>query len=195
MVDGQARRLAVRVDGGLARGRSRVLRSALKIATRGRAHAERRGVALAELLACDAHGPDRTELSGCAKLYLPPGDGRRPSVRSRSCSSLRGRPMARSLGVRRLRDPPPRRRSAERLRTPASPTPSAIPVMTSCEYVGFAAGLGSEFSVATVRGCRRALRRHAGATDDFSTRRCRASTTTRAGACSARPSTSTSTSS
>lgn len=76
MVGGQARRLAVRVDDAVWREAVRGFSGrALEIATSGRARAERRGLALAEVLACDAQGPDRTELSGCAKLYLPPGEG------------------------------------------------------------------------------------------------------------------------
>lgn len=43
----------------------------LQIATSARAQLERDGVALASLLPCEALGPDRTELAGCAKLYLP----------------------------------------------------------------------------------------------------------------------------
>lgn len=39
-----------------------------------RSDAERRGVALAHVLPCEAHGPDRTALAGCAKLYLPVGN-------------------------------------------------------------------------------------------------------------------------
>jgi hypothetical protein len=43
----------------------------LQIATSARAQTEQRGVALADLLPCEALGPDGTELAGCAKLYLP----------------------------------------------------------------------------------------------------------------------------
>ena len=43
----------------------------LQIATSARAQLQRDEVALASLLPCEALGPDRTELAGCAKLYLP----------------------------------------------------------------------------------------------------------------------------
>jgi len=46
----------------------------LQIATGGRAHPEREGVALTDVLACQARGPDGTRLAGCAKLYLPFAD-------------------------------------------------------------------------------------------------------------------------
>ena len=46
----------------------------LEIATSARSSAERRGVALADVLPCEGHGPDGTALAGCAKLYLPVGD-------------------------------------------------------------------------------------------------------------------------
>lgn len=67
-----ARRLTVRFDEAVwheaVRGFSR---DPLQIATSARAAAERRGVALADVLPCEAVGTDRTELAGCAKLYLP----------------------------------------------------------------------------------------------------------------------------
>jgi hypothetical protein len=70
------RRLPVRFDAAVwheaVRGFSR---EPLQIATTARLAAERRGVALADVLACDAVGPDGTHLAGCAKLYLPVGDG------------------------------------------------------------------------------------------------------------------------
>jgi len=44
---------------------------ALQIATSTRATAEEQGVALADVLPCEADGPDGTQLAGCAKLYLP----------------------------------------------------------------------------------------------------------------------------
>lgn len=49
-------------------------RGPLQIATSARLAAERRGIALAEVLPCEAMGPDGTQLAGCAKLYLPLGD-------------------------------------------------------------------------------------------------------------------------
>jgi hypothetical protein len=49
-------------------------RGPLEIATSAHSDAERRGVALADVLPCEAHGPDGTALAGCAKLYLPFGD-------------------------------------------------------------------------------------------------------------------------
>jgi hypothetical protein len=70
-----ARRLAVRFDDSVwheaVRGFSR---EPLQIATSARLAAERHGIALAEVLPCEAAGPDGTQLAGCAKLYLPPGD-------------------------------------------------------------------------------------------------------------------------
>ncbi len=70
-----ARRLAVRFDETVwheaVRGFSR---EPLQIATSARLAAERDGIALAEVLPCEAAGPDGTQLAGCAKLYLPLGD-------------------------------------------------------------------------------------------------------------------------
>ena len=43
----------------------------LQIATSARTQIQRDDVAFASLLPCEALGPDRTELAGCAKLYLP----------------------------------------------------------------------------------------------------------------------------
>jgi hypothetical protein len=75
------RRLPVRFDEAVwqeaVRGFSG---TALRVATSARAATERAGVPLADVLPCDAHGPDSTELAGCAKLYLPLGDAR-PSAR------------------------------------------------------------------------------------------------------------------
>lgn len=54
---------------------------ALDTALTARRALERDGVALGQLIACESLGPDHTELSGCAKLYLPIGEGspsRRP---------------------------------------------------------------------------------------------------------------------
>lgn len=69
------RRLAVRFDEAVWREAVRGFsRRPLEIATSTRSDAERRGVALADVRPCEAHGPDGTELAGCAKLYLPIGD-------------------------------------------------------------------------------------------------------------------------
>jgi hypothetical protein len=68
-------RLAVRFDEAVWREAVRGFsRRPLEIATSARADAERRGVALADVLPCESHGPDGTELAGCAKLYLPVSD-------------------------------------------------------------------------------------------------------------------------
>lgn len=70
-----ARRLPVRFDEAVWRDAVRGFsREPLQIATSARLAAERRGLALADVLACDAVGPDGTRLAGCAKLYLPAGD-------------------------------------------------------------------------------------------------------------------------
>lgn len=45
------------------------------VAMRGRTAIEKGGVTLADLLPCDAEGPDGTRLAGCAKLYLPATGG------------------------------------------------------------------------------------------------------------------------
>jgi hypothetical protein len=50
-------------------------REPLHIATSARLAAERQGVALADVLPCEAAGSDGTRLAGCVKLYLPAGDG------------------------------------------------------------------------------------------------------------------------
>ena len=69
------RRLAVRFDDAVWREAVRGFsRGPLEIATNARSDAERRGVALAEVRPCEAHGPDGTALAGCAKLYLPVGE-------------------------------------------------------------------------------------------------------------------------
>jgi hypothetical protein len=66
------RRLAVRFDDTVWREAVRGFsREPLQIATSARTDTERRGVALADVLPCEALGPDGTELVGCAKLYLP----------------------------------------------------------------------------------------------------------------------------
>lgn len=69
------RRLAVRFDDAVWREAVRGFsRRPLEIATNARSDAERRGIALADVLPCEAHGPDGTALAGCAKLYLPLGE-------------------------------------------------------------------------------------------------------------------------
>ena len=47
----------------------------LQVATSARTRLDRKGVALGELLPCEALGRDRSQLAGCAKLYLPITDG------------------------------------------------------------------------------------------------------------------------
>ncbi|HET6547700.1 MAG TPA: hypothetical protein VFG79_04530 [Solirubrobacter sp.] len=70
-----ARRLAVRFDETVwheaVRGFSR---EPLQLARSTRLAAERHGIALADVLPCEATGPDGTRLAGCAKVYLPLGD-------------------------------------------------------------------------------------------------------------------------
>jgi hypothetical protein len=71
-----ARRLTVRFEEAVwqeaIRGFSR---EPLQIAMSARRIAERHGIALADVHPCEAIGPDGTQLVGCAKLYLPLGDG------------------------------------------------------------------------------------------------------------------------
>ena len=68
-------RLAVRFDERIWREAIRGFSGrSLEIATGARAKAARDGVALAELLPCEASGPGGTSLTGCAKLYLPIAD-------------------------------------------------------------------------------------------------------------------------
>ncbi|MET0604616.1 MAG: hypothetical protein ABW167_21710 [Baekduia sp.] len=50
-------------------------REPLQIAMSARRVAERHGIALADVYPCEAIGSDGTQLVGCAKLYLPVGDG------------------------------------------------------------------------------------------------------------------------
>jgi len=77
-----AHRLPVRFDEAVWRDAIRGFSGeALQSALNARAELERSGVALATLLPCDAQGVDKTELAGCAKLYLPLGD-RPPSERT-----------------------------------------------------------------------------------------------------------------
>jgi hypothetical protein len=71
-----ARRLPVRFDETVWQEAVRGFSGEpLQIATSARLAAERRGAALADVVPCEARGSDRTELAGCAKLYLPVGDG------------------------------------------------------------------------------------------------------------------------
>jgi hypothetical protein len=70
-----ARRLAVRFDEVVWREAMRGFsREPLQIAMSARLTAEQRGVSLADVLPCEAAGLDGTQLSGCAKLYLPHAD-------------------------------------------------------------------------------------------------------------------------
>lgn len=130
------RRLAVRLDEAVWREAVRGFsRGPLEIATSARSDAERRGVALADVIPCEALGPDGTALAGCAKLYLPFRDSP-PSERpfASSCSS-RKRWTRRSCGLRRLRSPSPESRRAQRLRASTSPAawpvPRAGPIVTA----------------------------------------------------------------
>lgn len=69
------RRLAVRFDGRVWQQAIRGFSGrALEVATSARGLLERDGIGVSELLPCEPLGPDRTELSGCAKLYLPVHD-------------------------------------------------------------------------------------------------------------------------
>ena len=73
---GAPRRLAVRYDEAVWREAVRGFSGRpLEVATSARSNTERRGVALADVLPCETHGPDGTALAGCAKLYLPIGSG------------------------------------------------------------------------------------------------------------------------
>jgi hypothetical protein len=70
------RRLPVRFDHAIWHEAMRGFSGqALQIATTARSATEQRGVALADVRPCDADGPDGTRLAGCAKLYLPAGEG------------------------------------------------------------------------------------------------------------------------
>ena len=105
-----ARRLAVRFDEAIwheaIRGFSREL---LQVATSARLTVERRGIALADMLPCEAAAPDGTQLAGCAKLYLPLGDAP-PSDRPFAFVLKLGRQTGRDawLGLHRIRPPHPR---------------------------------------------------------------------------------------
>lgn len=66
------RRLPVRFDDPLWQSvLDRLTRGDRQTASTARSTVERDGVALSEVRPCAAHGPDGTELAGCAKLYLP----------------------------------------------------------------------------------------------------------------------------
>lgn len=68
------RRLGVRFDDAIWADATRGFSGrALDTAMGARRALERDGVVLDQLLPCQAHGPDGTELAGCAKLYLPAG--------------------------------------------------------------------------------------------------------------------------
>jgi hypothetical protein len=73
--DPARRRLGVRFDervwADATRGFSR---QSLNVATSARRTLEEQGIALEQLLPCQSPGPDGTQLSGCAKLYLPVGE-------------------------------------------------------------------------------------------------------------------------
>jgi len=75
-------RAAVRVDEQVWRDAIRGFSGyPLQIASSARSRLERNGVSLAELLPCEALGRDRSQLAGCAKLYVPITDepaSRRP---------------------------------------------------------------------------------------------------------------------
>jgi hypothetical protein len=69
------RRLAVRFDEAIWREAVRGFSGVpLQVAVSARSDTERHGVALADVLPCEALGPEGTALAGCAKLYLPIGD-------------------------------------------------------------------------------------------------------------------------
>ena len=69
------RRIAVRFDERVWNEAVRGFSGrALDVAVSARRSLAREGVALAALRPCESLGPDRTELAGCAKLYLAPGD-------------------------------------------------------------------------------------------------------------------------
>jgi hypothetical protein len=50
------------------------------VAENARAEFERNGVAIDQLKACQAEGPDGTELPHCLKVYLPAPEGRHGMV-------------------------------------------------------------------------------------------------------------------
>ena len=49
--------------------------AARKVAKEARARLERNGQPVDDLLVCDSNGADGTDLSGCAKAYIPPQVG------------------------------------------------------------------------------------------------------------------------
>ena len=68
----RAARVPVRFDDAVWREAIRGFAGrSLQIATAARTQTKQHGVAFDDLLACQAVGPDATELAGCAKLYLP----------------------------------------------------------------------------------------------------------------------------
>jgi hypothetical protein len=95
--------------------RIRGFSGSLQIATSGRAKAQQHGVKPSDLLPCDALGPDRTELAGCTKRYLP-ANGSRIRASVRRCHAARSRHGRTGLAVRRFRAPPPGSRRTQRLR-------------------------------------------------------------------------------
>jgi hypothetical protein len=69
------RRLAVQFDEAVWREAVRGFSGqSLEIATSARGDTERQGVALADVLPCEALGPDGTALAGCAKPCVPVRD-------------------------------------------------------------------------------------------------------------------------
>lgn len=69
------RHLGVRFDYRIWADSTRGFSSqSLDVALVARRAIERSGVTLEQLLPCESLGPDRTELAGCAKLYLPIGE-------------------------------------------------------------------------------------------------------------------------
>lgn len=80
--DPARRRLGVRFDERIWTDAIRGFSGqSLDTALTARRALERDGVSLGQLIACEPLGPGRTELSGCAKLYLPIGEespSRRP---------------------------------------------------------------------------------------------------------------------
>lgn len=86
--DPARRRLGVRFDEAIWSEATRGFSgTAHEIAVTARRSLEQEGVALDQLPPCEEHGPDRTELAGCAKLYLPAGAGRLQKDPSPSYSS------------------------------------------------------------------------------------------------------------
>jgi hypothetical protein len=70
------RRLPVRFDERVWHEATRGFSGrALEVAGSTRKRLELEGLALADAGACEAHGADGTRLAGCAKVYLPLGEG------------------------------------------------------------------------------------------------------------------------